>query len=123
LELTGRPAEAEGAYRRALQLDPYNHPDYAYDLALLQQQQGRVHEAVQTALAILDQYPEAVIANRSNDDTVRPSLANLWSLVGNIYLQRGDLAQAQAADERALSIDAQNLLARALHVQLGKRQH
>jgi tetratricopeptide (TPR) repeat protein len=121
LELMNQPAAAEKAYREALRLDPYNHPDYAYDLAALQLRQNRPDEALRTAQAMADQYTDAVVANRSADSTLRSNLANLWSLIGNIALQRNNLAQARAADVRALSIDKQNLRARALRVQLDRR--
>jgi O-antigen ligase/Flp pilus assembly protein TadD len=121
LELMNQPAAAERAYREALRLDPYNHPDYAYDLAALQLRQNRSDEALRTAQAMAAQYTDAVVTNRSADSTLRSNLANLWSLIGNIALQRDNLVQARAADMRALSIDKQNLRARALRVQLDRR--
>jgi tetratricopeptide (TPR) repeat protein len=122
-QLQGDLAGAEAAYRRALVLDPLNHPDYAWDLATLQQRQGRLDEAQATAAVMLDRYPDDVIANRSNDPTVRPAVANLWALVGNIELAQGRLTEARGAVGRALTIDGQNLRGRALKHQLDLRSY
>jgi tetratricopeptide (TPR) repeat protein len=101
-----------------LRLDPYNHPDYALDLARVQQQTGEVDGAVRTAQAMLAQYPQEVVDNRSNDATVKPALADLEALVGNVYLKQGRLREAGEAATRALKLDPDSLRGRALRHQV-----
>lgn len=110
----GDAAGAERAFRRALQLDPYNHPEYAWDLASLQLRAGRLDEAKATAEAMLNTYPYEVMLLRSEDPGVRPAIANLWALIGNVHLQRREVAEAAILADRALSIDSDNLRGRAL---------
>ena len=120
LAAQGDLADSEQALRRALELDPYNHPEYAYDLAQVQQQRGHTHEAVATAQAMLAQYPDAVIDNRNADATLRPLLANLWAFVGNRALEAGDWPTAAQAAGRAVSTYPGSLRGRALKVQVRK---
>lgn len=109
---------AEAAFRRALQLDPYNHPDYALDLARALAAQGRQDEAVRVVGAMLAQYPPAVVANRVADESLRPLLANLEVFVGNVYLKAGRLDEARAATARAVALDPKGLGVRALKHQI-----
>jgi O-antigen ligase len=120
-QLMGDAAGAEAAYRRALRLDPLNHPEYAWDLGLLLKQQGRAGEARVVAQAMLACYPDEVVNNRGNDRTVRPMVANLWALVGNIELEHGHIDQARRSAARALTIDRQSVRGRALKHQLDQR--
>ncbi len=120
LALRGDTAGAEAAFHTALRLDPYNHPEYALDLVGLLDQLGRPTEALAAARAMLVQYPDPVIANRANDLTLRPTLANLWSLVGNIELKQGHAPAARQAAARALAIYPDSLRGRALQHQLTK---
>ena len=106
------------AFRAALKLDPLNHPDYALDLAAVQLESGDVKGAVATAQAMLRLYPVEVVANRSADGTVAPNLANLEALVGDVFLERGDLRGAGSAARRALILDSGNVRARALQHQV-----
>jgi O-antigen ligase len=112
--LNGDQADALKSYQNALKYDPYNHPEYAYDLALVQLQLGQTEAAVQTATAMLDQYPPLVLINRSADPTLRGNLAQLSALLGSIKLQTGDIAGARAANHAALDYDQTNLRAQAL---------
>jgi O-antigen ligase len=118
LAALGRGDEAQAAFREALRLDPYNHPDYAYDLAAAQLRAGDAAGAVQTARDMLAQYPPAVVANRSADASVRPAVAGLEVLMGNVDLQQGRLAEAEKAARSALSVNPGNLGARALEHQV-----
>jgi tetratricopeptide (TPR) repeat protein len=120
LEQKGDGKGAEAAFRKALELDSLNHPDYALDLASLLVAEKRPDEAVEVAQKMLAQYPMDVVANRSADEAVAPALANLEALIGNVDLGRGDLAGARAAATKALELDRQNLRGRALKHQVDK---
>jgi O-antigen ligase/Flp pilus assembly protein TadD len=109
---------AEAAFRAALKLDPYNHPDYALDLAAVQARAGDAVGALGTARAMLAQYPQDVVDNRNLDAALKPALANLWALKGNLDLQAGRLGEAGVAARRALRLDPDNLRARALRHQV-----
>ena len=113
LKFDKQPVAAMAAFRHALVLDPYNHPEYAYNLALMQAQTGDAAGALKTANAMLAQYPPLVVANRAADPSVRDHLAQLAVLVGTIHLQAGDMPAAEAASKQALAFDASNVRAQA----------
>jgi tetratricopeptide (TPR) repeat protein len=121
LALRGDSKGAEASFREALKLDPYNHPEYAADLATVQVQRGNTDGAIQTARAMLDQYPMDVVVNRNADETVRGELAGLAALIGNQYLERGDLESAGAAAKRATQYDPDSIKARGLQHQVELR--
>jgi O-antigen ligase/Flp pilus assembly protein TadD len=121
LALRAEFAKAQQALRQALRRDPFNHPGYALDLATFQLLAGDQAGAKHTADAMLALYPKSVVDNRNIDQTVRPELANLEALVGNIDLVRGDLAGAQQAADGALGLDKTSLRGRALKVQVLKK--
>ena len=118
LSQLGHEREAEAALWKALKLDPYNHPQYALDLATLQLSRGDKDGAATTIQSMLAQYPDEVIANRSSDATLRPVLANLQATLGNIYLEEGNLGDARYRSRQALKTDTLNLKGRALQHQL-----
>jgi len=120
LALRGDYQGAEAAFRFALKLDPYDHPEYALDLAGVQAVAGDLNGAVATAQAMLQLYPPAVVANRNMDDTIRPTLANLQALIGNIDLARGDLKGADVAAKAAIYWDPTSLRGQALRNQVRK---
>lgn len=111
---------AEAAFRQALARDGLNHPDYALDLASVVARDKRPDEAVQIAQGMLALYPVAVVNNRVADETLRPTLANLEALVGNMALEAGRLGEAKAAADRALKLDPKSLRGRALKHQTEK---
>jgi O-antigen ligase len=120
LALKGDLKGAEVQFRQALALDRFNHPDYALDLASVQVRAGDLDGAVKTAQTMLSQYPEPVVANRNADVTLRPTLANLEEIEGNVYLRKGDLINAAAAGRRALRYDPAGIRGRALVNQVEK---
>ncbi len=109
---------AEAAFRRALVLDRFNHPDYALDLAGALVNEHKSAEALGEVGSMLAQYPPSVANNRAADETLAPTLANLETLAGNVYLSEGRVAEAGAAAERALKLDAKSLRGRALKHQV-----
>ncbi len=120
LALQGDNNGAEQAFKVALKLDPFDTPDYALDLASTQVKVGDLDGAVKTAEAMLAQYPSNVVDNRATDSRIRPALANLEALIGNIWLTRGDVKQAGVAAQRSVKLYPESLRGRAL-VNLVKR--
>ena len=118
LALRGDLRGAEVAFRKALVLDRFNHPDYAYDLADILVRRGRPDEALAAAGTMLAQYPAAVVANRVADETLPPALANLEALAGNVYLAQGQVQPAGRAADRALALYPKSLRGRALKHQV-----
>ncbi|HSX00736.1 MAG TPA: O-antigen ligase family protein, partial [Candidatus Saccharimonas sp.] len=113
---------AEAALREALRLDPYNHPDYAWDLSNVYLRMNRPEDAVAVARAMLAQYPISVISNRWVDPSVPVFVGNLWAVVGNVALAKGDLVEARADAIQALTVDRTNLRGRALQVQIDRQR-
>jgi O-antigen ligase/tetratricopeptide (TPR) repeat protein len=116
-----QPAAAIKAFEAALRRDPFNHPEYALDLAGVQRQTGHTDQALHTAQAMLALYSDKVVENRSSDPGVRPAVANLEAFVGNIELQRGQRGQAKEAAERAVRILPESLAGRALMHQVSSQ--
>lgn len=119
LMLQGNFAEAERVLREALRLDSYNHPEYAYDLAAALNRLGQQETAMEVMRAMVDQYPDEVVANRSNDKQLRPALATLWSMIGEESLRLGQMREAEIASQRALKIDPKNHRALMLRSAVG----
>jgi tetratricopeptide (TPR) repeat protein len=109
---------AEAAFRRALELDHLNHPEYALDLASVLVREQKSGDAVRVAQAMIALYPPDVIGNRQADESIPPALANLHALVGNVALGEGRIAEADAAADAALRIDKDSLRGRALKHQV-----
>ena len=84
-----RLAEAAGAFKLALQLNP-RHSQARYNLAFVQQQRGELNSAVES-------YRRAV--------NLAPS-AQSWNNLGNCYFSLGDPEAALASFTRAQSIDS-----------------
>jgi Flp pilus assembly protein TadD len=114
LALRGDLPAAELAFKQALRLDRFNHPDYALDLASILVREQKTDAAVSVASDMLKLYPLAVVNNRASDDTLRPTLANLEALIGNVHLAAGRIGEAGAAADRALALDPKSLRGRAL---------
>lgn len=106
--------QAVRAFSRALQLDPYNHPDYALDLARAQVESGDAVAGQQTARAMLQKYPSQVVANRQADPRLRPTLAELAAFVGTYQWRTGDYQAAKMSAQQAMKFDDTNLMARAV---------
>lgn len=77
LRQQGKLEAAERAFAKTLEKDAYNHPEYAYDLAATQARRGKREAGLATIDAMLKQYPAAVLANRSADDSLKYELARL----------------------------------------------
>ncbi len=114
LALQGDYTGAEMTLKRALELDPFDHPDYAYDLARVQALEGKTAPALQTARGMLDLYPQKVITNRSADVSLRPALVGLAAFVGNGELAAGNLTAARAAASLAAMYDSKDFRTQSL---------
>jgi tetratricopeptide (TPR) repeat protein len=89
LEQAGRPAEAEPAFRRALDLQPaLDTAWYGLALALIRQ---RRHDEAMAALA--------------RHVELQPANPHGWYQMGCLHLERGDLASAQDVVHRLMRID------------------
>jgi O-antigen ligase/Tfp pilus assembly protein PilF len=83
------PRVAEGAYRQALAIDPYNVL-FMTDLALLYQEQKKYNEAESLLLKVAEIYPEG---------------AWVYGNLGAFYQSKGDNAKAVEYLNKALTID------------------
>ena len=113
-ELQGDTAGALVALKMALVVDPYNHPEYSDDLATLQWRTGNVSAALATAQSMIRLYSSPKSEVSAVSATAKANLADLDSLIGNIYLSRGQIAASDAAAQAALQLDARSLRGRAL---------
>lgn len=120
LAYQGDMAGAERQLKRALELDPYNYPDLARDLAQVYDREGRTAEGFKVAQRMLDQYPMAVVQNRDVDPTVRPSVAELWAVEGDLALKQGRVAVAREAVAHGLEMDAKSRAVLRLKMEVGK---
>ena len=120
LALQGDYLGAETTLKRALELDPFNHPDYAYDLARIQALEGKTAVALQTARGMLALYPQKVITNRSADASLRPALVGLATFVGTQELAAGNLTAARDSATLAAMYNFNDFRAKALQNAINK---
>ncbi|MEO7617677.1 MAG: O-antigen ligase family protein [Candidatus Saccharibacteria bacterium] len=109
---------AEAAFRMALNKDPYNHPDYAGDLAQLLIARGKSAEAQKVVEAMLKQYPEEVVKNRNADVSLHTNFANLEGILAQLKLNAGDRDGAKASVVRGLKLNPTNLRCRSVEHEL-----
>jgi exopolysaccharide production protein ExoQ len=98
-------------FKKALSLDPYNHPGYYLDLAVAQIKSGDSADGYKTAEQGIALYPSAVVANRSAQTDVKPAVASLLSIralrelgVGQKELARRDLSAADKLDPGNINV-------------------
>ncbi len=106
-------ADAEKAYKRTIELDPFNHPEYYTDLANLYFQTQRYRDEQAVTDRVLKMYTPQVVANRS----FVPGLTGQLSLL--YFLHAASLAnlnQPQTAIKedlnKALKLDSNNQYAK-----------
>ena len=119
----GRLQEAEGAYRRALDLAP-NHPDTLHHLGLLLYRLNRFDEAITTISRAIEQAPASplysfnlgVVAQKAArpDEAIRayrqavtlnPRHLEAWINLGNVLKDRGALPESIEAYQQALTVN------------------
>ncbi len=108
-----KTVEAEAAYKRTIQLDPYNHPDYYADLAYLYLLDNQPAQVMTTTSAAIKQYPDAVVANRNSDLAVKGYLGALYYFRA-LAEQENDPGRAKADAQKALKLNSRNQDARQL---------
>ncbi|MEY4704545.1 MAG: hypothetical protein RL042_741 [Nitrospirota bacterium] len=136
----GRFQEAEGAYRRALDLAP-NHPDALHHLGLLFYRLNRFDEAIATISRAIEQTPASPLywfnlgvvtqkAARPDESirayrqavTLNPRHLEAWINLGNVLKDRGATPKSIEAYQKALALnpshaDSHNNLGAALKEQ------
>lgn len=105
---------AEEAYKKAIELDPLNHPEYYQGLANLYLLANRPADVLKVTTSILPLYPAGVIANRSADPTIPETVSNLYVSQAVAHNRQGEIAATRADLERALKINPDNNRAKAL---------
>ena len=119
----GRLQEAEGAYRRALDLAP-NHPDALHHLGLLLYRLNRLDDAMATISRAIEQAPASplywfnlgVVAQKAArpDEAIRayrqavtlnPRHLEAWINLGNVLKDRGALPESIEAYQQALALN------------------
>ncbi|MDO8356280.1 MAG: tetratricopeptide repeat protein [Nitrospirota bacterium] len=119
----GRLQEAEGSYRRALDLAP-NHPDALHYLGLLLYRLNRFDEAITTISRAIEQAPASplysfnlgVVAQKAArpDEAIRayrqavtlnPRHLEAWINLGNVLKDRGALPESIEAYQQALTVN------------------
>jgi tetratricopeptide (TPR) repeat protein len=119
----GRFQEAEGAYRRALDMAP-NHPDALHHLGLLLYRLSRFDEAIATISRAIEQAPSlslywfnlGVVAQKAArpDEAIRayrqsvalnPRHLEAWMNLGNVLKDHGGLPESIEAYQQALALN------------------
>lgn len=99
LENQGKTTEALKEYKQTITLDPHDYPPYQIAYAKLLRREGYVDDAIQVLLPVEREYTDAVIANRSPFQ-VKPQVASAQVLLTDLYIQRGQAANAERALKR-----------------------
>lgn len=103
-ERQGKTSEALQAYRKAVELDRYNNPQYQISYARLLNQEGFTREAREVIRQVTREYTAAVIANR-NFIRIGDRLAIAWTLQAELENILGDQSAAREAVRRAIELN------------------
>lgn len=112
--LLGDNTRATIDYQRALEFDPYNHPEHYVDYVGLLIQANNLREAEVMLRNALSLYSDEVAQNRSARDDFRVAVAQLHNLEGQRKLVVGDPQGAQDQFGNALRLDPNNTTASKL---------
>lgn len=118
-ERLGKTSEALAAYRRAVELDPYNNPQYQVSYAKLLAQEGFTREALEVLGVITQEYTDAVIANR-NFVRIADRVAIALTLQAQLQLEAGDKDGAAQSVARARLLSPRYQPAEELQNQLSE---
>jgi tetratricopeptide (TPR) repeat protein len=118
-ERLGKTSEALAAYRRAVELDPYNNPQYQVSYAQLLAQEGFTQEALEVLGVITGEYTDEVIANRSFI-RIGDRVAIALTQQAQLQLESGDTAAAAQSLARARLLSPNYQPAEELEKQLSQ---
>ena len=116
-ERLGKTSEALAAYRRAVELDPFNNPQYQISYAQLLAQEGFTQEALEVLGGITQEYSDEVIANRSFVN-IADRVAIALTLQAQLQLESGDQAAAAQSLARARLLSPKYQPAQELETQI-----
>ena len=111
-------AAAEDAYKKALELDKYNHAEYYQDLASLQITMEKREVAQATVDLAIAQYTDKVIENRNADQSIKPAMSQILVFKAAEQNLQGDKEAAKQTLDRALKLNPFNLNAIKLRSRL-----
>lgn len=121
--LSGNLQQAQAAFERTLELDPYNHAEYYADLASLQLNAQKDATAAQATITrALSLYTDQVIKNRSADTQMQPAVVQMLIFQARIQLEAGNTAAAKTTVERAKRLDPLNPFVQDLEQQVNQAQ-
>lgn len=116
-ERLGKTSEALAAYRRAVELDPFNNPQYQISYAQLLAQEGFTQEALEVLGGITQEYSDEVIANRSFVN-IADRVAIALTLQAQLQLESGDQVAAAQSLARARLLSPKYQPAQELETQI-----
>lgn len=116
-ERLGKTSEALAAYRKAVELDPFNNPQYQISYAQLLAQEGFTQEALEVLGVITQEYSDEVIANRSFV-SIADRVAIALTLQAQLQLESGDQAAAAQSLARARLLSPKYQPAQELETQI-----
>ena len=111
-------AEAEQAYKKALELDKYNHAEYYQDLASLQITMEKREVAQATVDLAIAQYTDKVIENRNAEQSIKPAMSQILVFKAAEQNLQGNKEAAKQTLDRALKLNPFNLNAIKLRSRL-----
>ncbi len=111
-------AAAEDAYKKALELDQYNHAEYYQDLASLQITRENRQAAQATVDRALVLYTDDVINNRNQDVSIRVAVSQLLVFKAAEQNLQGDKEASKQTLDRALKLNPVNMNAIKLRSRL-----
>lgn len=118
--LQGKTAAAILDAKQAIKLDPFDNPQYYNALASLYIKNNQLPQADRTVSVVTNLYPEAVLANRNGDSSLRPNVAASYLLRAVIAKQLGQIEVARTFVKSALAVDPKNALAKQFLQQIGE---
>lgn len=116
-ERLGKTSEALASYRKAVELDPYNNPQYQVSYARLLALEGFTREALEVIGAITREYSDAVITNRSFV-RITDRVAMALTLQAQLQFEAGDKPAAKRSLERARLLSPKYQPAQDLEMQI-----
>lgn len=114
----GKTTEALKNYRRAIELDPHNNPQYQVSLALLLEQQGFTREALAVLRPVADEYTEDVLNNRNFASNIRARVAIVYTVLARLESENRNTDQALRDIRRALELNPKYVPAEDLQKKL-----